>query len=310
MLYGYNDAGTGPGGFYDPNYLNAGFLSPVTAFMPWGASTYHSLQAQVQRRLTNGLFFQGAWTWSHLIDNSTADFHSTDISPRRPQDFRNMPAERADSILDHPHRITALVSYDVPWFAHDSNWAKKNLLGNYQFVPVYTWQSGQWGTVQSAVDTNMNGDSATDRAILNPAGVPGTASNISPLTNSTACGLPPCIVGWYATNPNAQFITAGMGSIATSSRNTLALPPINNFDITASKHFRVGERYTVDFLAQAFNVFNHPQFVGDLVNDVATNGLTGAVRNNYIPSSALFNQPRFNFSSNPRTMQLALKFSF
>lgn len=310
MLYGYEDTGTGPGGFYDPHYLNDGFYSPITAFMPWGASTYHGLQTQLQRRLTNGMFFQVAWTWSHLIDNSTADFHSTDISPRRPQDFRNLPAERADSILDHPHRITALVSYDVPWFAHDSNWVKKNVLGNYQFVPVFTWESGQWGTVQSAVDANMNADAAPDRTIFNPAGVKGTGSDITPITNNTACGLPPCIVGWVANNPNAQYITAGMGSIATSSRNTLVLPPINNFDITASKHFKLGERYQVDFLAQAFNLFNHPQFIGGSVNDIASIGITGPARDNFIPATGIFNQPRFNFSSNPRTMQLALKFSF
>ena len=310
MLYGYDDTGTGPGGFYDPHFLNDGFFSPITAFMPWGASTYHGLQTQVQRRLTNGLSFQAAWTWSHMIDNSTADFHSTDISPRRPQDFRNLPAERADSILDHPHRITALVSYDVPWFAHESNWVKKNLLGNYEFVPVFTWESGQWGTVQSAVDSNMNADAAPDRAIFNPAGVKGTGSDVSPITNNTACGIPPCIVGWVANNSNAQYITAGMGSIATSRRNTLVTPPTNNFDISAAKHFKFGERYTVDFMAQAFNLFNHPQFIPGFINDIATNGVTGPARNDFIPAASVFNQPRFNFGSNPRTMQLALKFSF
>jgi hypothetical protein len=307
----------GPGGLFDQsyncattclidaNYLNNGFFSAITGFMPWGASTYHGLQTQVQRRLTNGLSFQVAWTWSHLIDNSTADFHSTDISPRRPQDFRSLPAERADSIIDHPHRITALVSYDVPWFAHDSNWVKKNLLGNYQFVPVYTWESGQWGTVQSAVDANLNGDAAPDRAIVNPAGVRGTGSDVTALTNTAGY-----TVAYLANNPNAQYIRAGYGAYATSSRNTLVTPPTNNFDITASKHFRFGERYRVDFLAQAFNLFNHPQFIPGSINDIVSIGVTGPARNNFIPSSSIFNQPRFNFSSNPRGMQLALKFSF
>jgi hypothetical protein len=310
MLYGYEDTGTGPGGFYDPNYLNAGFFSPITSFQPWGASTYHGLATQVQRRLSNGLMFQGAWTWSHLIDNSTADFHSTDISPRRPQDFRDLSAERANSILDHAHRITMAVIYDAPWFAHDSSWVKRNVLGNYEFAPVYTWESGQWGTVQSAVDSNMNADAAPDRAILNPSGQKGVGSDVTPITNNTACGLPPCIVGWQAVNPNAQYIVAGMGSIATSSRNTLQTPPINNFDVSAAKHFKIGERFRVDFMAQAFNLFNHPQFVTGFINDVASDGVTGAARNFFIPSNAVFDNARQNFSSNPRTMQLALKFSF
>jgi hypothetical protein len=310
LLYGYNDTGTGPGGFYNPNYLNAGFFSPITSFQPWGASTYHGLATQVQRRLSNGLMFQGAWTWSHLIDNSTADFHSTDISPRRPQDFGNLPAERANSILDHAHRITMAVIYDAPWFAHDSSWVKRNVLGNYEFAPVFTWESGQWGTVQSAIDSNMNADSAPDRAIYNPSGQKGVGSDVIPVTNNTACALPPCIVGWQAVNPNAQYIVAGQGSIATSGRNTLQTPPINNFDISAAKHFRIGERFRVDFMAQAFNLFNHPQFVTGFINDVVSNGVTGPARNFFIPSNAVFDNARQNFSSHPRTMQLALKFSF
>jgi Carboxypeptidase regulatory-like domain len=310
MLYGYEDTGTGPGGFYDPNYLNAGFFSPITSFQEWGASTYHGLQSQLQRRMSNGLTFQAAYTWSHLIDNSTADFHSTDISPRRPQDFRNLPAERADSILDHAHRITVATIYDAPWFAHDSSWIKRNVLGNYEFAPVFTWESGQWGTVQSAVDSNMNADAAPDRAILNPGGQKGVGSDVIPVTNNTACSLPPCIVGWQAVNPNAQYIVAGMGSIANSSRNTLQTPPINNFDISAAKHFKFGERYSIDFFAQAFNLFNHPQFVTGQINDVVSDGVTGAARNFFIPSNSVFANARENFSSHPRTMQLALKLNF
>jgi hypothetical protein len=307
----------GPGGLFDQtyncvttcyiadSYLNAGFFSPITAFMPWGASTYHGLQTQLQRRLSNGLQFQLAWTWSHTIDNSTADFHSTDITPRRPQDFQNFDAERGNSLLDHAHRITFQVSYDVPWFSHDSNWVKKNLLGNYQFVPVYTWESGQWGTVQSAVDANLNADSAPDRAVFNPAGIKGTGSDATALTNSSGF-----TVGYLANNPSAQYITAGFGALATSSRGTLQTPPINNFDITAAKHLKFGERIQLDFLAQAFNLFNHPQFVTGLINDVASLGVTGPSRNNFIASSPIFNSPRDNFSSSPRTMQLAVKLSF
>ena len=62
----------GPGGLFDQSYycattclidapyLNAGFTSAITGFMPWGWSTYHGLQTQVQRRFTNGLQFQAA----------------------------------------------------------------------------------------------------------------------------------------------------------------------------------------------------------------------------------------------------------
>jgi hypothetical protein len=301
LAYNYYDVGT----YFDPTYGNAGFESFITEFAPWGASTYHGLQAQLQRRLSNGLMFQAAYTWSHTIDNSTADFHSTDISPRRPQDFQDLPAERANSILDHAHRLTMAVIYDAPWFAHDSSWMKRNIIGNYEFDPVYTWESGQWGTVQSAVDANLNADAAPDRAVYNPSGQKGVGSDITPLTNSSGF-----TVAYQAVNPNAQYIIAGMGALATSSRNTLETPPTNNFDISAQKHFKIGERYKVDFLAQAFNLFNHPQLVPGLVGDVAQNGVTGPARNFFIPNSGTFNNASQNFSSHPRILQLALKFDF
>ena len=57
----------------------------ITAFVPRGQSSYNGLQAGLSRRFSNGLTFQSAYTWSHTIDNSTADFHTTDITPRRPQ---------------------------------------------------------------------------------------------------------------------------------------------------------------------------------------------------------------------------------
>lgn len=310
LAYEYYDLGN----YLNNAYGNAGFSgSLLTAYMPWGASTYHGLQTQVQRRLNNGLQFMGAWTWSHTIDNSTADFYSTDITPRRAQDFQNMAAERGNSLLNHAHRITIMASYDVPWFANDSNWLKKNLLGNYQFVPVFTWESGQWGTVQSAIDTNLNVDAAGDRAIYNPAGRKGIGSDVVAVTSNTVttvCAYPPCTVGWQAANPDAQYIVAGYGTIANSSRGNLETPPINNFDMTAAKHFNISERFKVDFMAQAFNLFNHPQFVTGYLNDVAELGATGAVRNMFIPSQSSFDVPRDNFSSSPRTMQLALKFSF
>ncbi len=82
-----------------------GFFSEITAYEPWGSSTYHGLQTQLNRRFCSGLQFQAAYTFSHTIDNSTADFFSTIIAPRRPQNFRDLPAERANSILDHRHRV-------------------------------------------------------------------------------------------------------------------------------------------------------------------------------------------------------------
>lgn len=309
LSYGYNDVGVPPGGGYDPVYYNAGFSSSITAYEPWGASVYHGLQTQLNRRFSNGLQFQLAYTWSHTIDNSTADFYSTVISPRRPQDFRDLPAERSNSILDHAHRLTLTTIYDAPWFRSNPNWFMKNLLGNYEIAPVYTYESGQWGTAQSGVDTNLNYDAAGDRTIFNPAGVKGTGSDVYGLV-ATSGPQTGNIVAYMAMNPNAQYIVAQQGTIATSSRNTLQTPAINNWDVTVMKHLAITERMKVDFMAQGFNLFNHPQWVTGSLNNVNNISDTTAVVDYFRPNSANFGIAKTTFASNARTMQLGLKFIF
>jgi carboxypeptidase family protein len=312
LYYQYIDMQDGWGMNLDPTYYNAGFRYPITGFMPWGASTYHGLQNQLTRRMSNGLQFQAAYTWSHAIDNSTADFFSTIVSPRRPQEFRNLPSERSNSILDHRHRLTLSAIYDMPFFKKHSNWFARNFLGNYELAPVFTYETGGWGTVQSGLDSNLNGDSAPDRAIFNPAGVPGTGSDVTPLETSAAspwgAGY---VVGYLADNPTAQYIVAGEGVATNSSRNTLKLRPINTWDITLLKRIAITERYRFEFAAQLFNAFNHPNWVPGSLNQITSISRTSqGQRNNFIPSKPNFNDPMASWPSNARTMQFSLKFIF
>lgn len=321
----FNDAeGPAVNAYIDPNYLNAGFTGQIVGFMPWGSSTYHGLQTQLNRRFSNGLQLQAAWTYSHAIDNATADFFSTIISPRRPQDFRNLPAERGNSILDHRHRVTISAIYDSTWFKHSDSWLKRNVLGNYEIAPVYTWESGQVGTTQSGVDSNFNTDGAGDRTIVNAQGVPGTGSDViqlctSALPSGHLCnGDPdpnfdpgPFVVGYQAVNPNAQYITAGPGALADSGRSTLSTPPINNWDITVVKHIAITERVRIDFMAGFLNALNHPQYVTGSVNQANEFSVTGQGQRNYFtPSASNFNNAKLTFPSNARTTQLGLKFTF
>jgi len=88
-----------PGSFL-PAYAAAGFESNIVADSPYGQSIYHGLQTQLNRHFRNGLTFQAAYTWSRTIDNSTADFFTTSLTPRRPQDFVGV------GIADAGHKLT------------------------------------------------------------------------------------------------------------------------------------------------------------------------------------------------------------
>ncbi|MDQ2775666.1 MAG: carboxypeptidase regulatory-like domain-containing protein [Acidobacteriota bacterium] len=294
-------------GHYLPQYLAAGFTSNITAYEPVGNSIYHALDLQLNKRLSKGLQFIGAYTWSHNIDDSTAEVFSTLTTPRRAQDFQNLRAERSDSALDHRQRVSMEVLYDVPFF-RGSNWLLKNVVGNWEVAPIYTYQAGGWVTTQSGLDSNLNGDSYGDRTVVNASGAAGVGSAIKPLTNTAGA-----TVGYVALNPNARYIQAGPGVYPNAGRNTLQLPPMDDIDITAVKRFSITERYKLEFQVQALNALNHPQYVGGFLNDVGTvtTGLTGNdVRQFLNPASSTFNKPSSVFGSNPRNLIFVAKFIF
>ena len=299
-----------------PAYAANNFTTNLVQFTPNGWSDYNGFAVQGSRQFSNGLQFLAAYTWSHTIDNSTADFFSTVITPRRPQDFQNINADKSSSALDHRNRFSIAAYYDLPYFKN-GNWLRKNVLGNWLVAPIYTFQTGEPADVQSGVDANLNGDSAGDRAVFNPTGIPGTGSGVTALCNSSLPAGASCaastanIVAYLANNGNAQYITAGKGALATSGRNTLQTRRIDNLDVTAGKRFSFTERMRLEFQAQFLNVLNHPQYTPGLLNQVDSIGFTSPAATNYLhPSNAIFNRPDQAFSSNSRTLQMALKFIF
>jgi hypothetical protein len=321
-LNGIFNGAYGNGDGLVPAWENANFNgSYVVGFMPWASSDYNGLALQLTKKMAHGLQFVGSYTFSKTIDDATADVFSTVLAPRRPQDFQNVRGDYSNSILDHRHRFTLALLYDVPFFKN-SNWMMKNLVGNWTVAPIYTYQSGQWVTAQNGIDSNLNGDSAPDRPVFNPVGKSGTGTGVTPLCSSSvapgacpttvadAAANPVGVVGYLANNPNAQYIQAGYGALGTVGRNTLQLNAINDVDLTLAKRLSFSERFKVEFQAQAFNVMNHPQYVGGYLNDIASIGFTGSQRNMLLPTNSQFNQPQSVFSSNPRTLQLALKIFF
>jgi hypothetical protein len=284
----------------------AGFVNTITTFLPVGNSSYHGLATQLTKRFSRGVQLLGAYTWSHNIDDSTAALFSTVTTPRRPQDFNNLAPERADSALDHRHRFTFSWVYEVPWFKGSSSYLMKNIVGNWHFAGTYTVESGTWATLRSGVDSNRNGDNAGDRVIYNPAGNPLRGSAVTPLTN--AAGQ---TVAYLATDPTAGYIVAGPGVYPTLGRNTIQLPRINNFDLGAGKRVNITERAAVEFRAEFYNAFNHPQYIPGYPSAANLRNRTGTSETGMlIPGNSLFLRPDLAFQSNARGGQLVLRVVF
>jgi Carboxypeptidase regulatory-like domain len=300
-----------------PRYAAAGFNgASVVAFLSNGNSTYHGGSAQLTKRFSRGFQMTASYTFSHLIDDTTAEVFSTVLSPRRVEDFQNLRRERANSALDHRHRFVTSWIYEVPWFSK-SNGLTKTLLGGFNIAGTYTYETGERITVRSGNDANLNGDNAGDRAIFNPNGTEGVGSAVTPLCRVSACTFDEdgnvigTVVGYLANNPNARYIQTGAGAESSIGRNTFLLPPINNFDISLFKNFRFGESKYFQIRADFFNAFNHPQYVPGSVNSVDPVGTTGLTTLNQVtPLTPDFLNPSAVLSSNPRVIQLAARFNF
>jgi hypothetical protein len=287
-------------------YLAAGFTGIITSYQPWGNSTYHGWANQVTRRFSNGLQFVASYTYSHGWDDSTAEVFSTYTTPRRPQNSNNMAADWSSSALDHRNRFTYEVMYTTSWYKSSSNWALRNLVGNWEIAPIYTYQTGNWYTVQAGTDANLNGDSGGDRASVIAGGNPDIGSGTTALKNSAGQ-----TVAFLATTPGAGYVATPKGALATASRNTMRMNPIDNIDATIAKNISIGERFKLQIAGRFYNIFNHPQYTGGSLNDVQPIEITGSSIHSFtIPSNALFNQDSQVFSSNPRGLVVSGKLNF
>jgi hypothetical protein len=327
-------AGT-PTGNIVPAWLNpsdglGGFTGKVTSYRPLSESNYNGLEASLKRLFTNGLLLNASWTWSHAMDDATAATFSTTLTPRREQDSQNIAGDYSRSALSRTHRITVVAVYDLPFFK-TSTWLLKNTVGNWEIAPVYIYESPEYVTVLSGVNSNGNGDSGTiDRTIFNSKGVKHTGSGVTAYANpnlASKCPVPVApatyshdpngtiicsanTVAYVATNPNAEYITAAAGTLPTAERNTEPLHPINNFDATAIKRFNFGESRSLEFSAAAYNVLNHAQYLAGSIDNVNNANYSTLNTAYQTASSPLFTQWGKDFAANARTMALALKFNF
>ncbi len=302
-----------------PGFLGAGFTSKITSYQPYSSSNYNALVANVTRRFIQGLQANLSYTYSKTLDDATAEVFATTLTPRRPQNSQDVAADYSRSALDRTHRISLETVYDLQLYKHSNSFLMRNVVGNWMFAPIYTYESPEYATVLSNVNSNLNGDSSIiDRVIINPNGVKGSATTVTPqyasnLASLCGVGVTQCnanLVGYVAVNPNAYYIQAQAGTLPNGSRNTLATRPINNFDLAAYKRLTFHEHYSFEFGAQAYNVFNHAQYTPGTVNNINQTSNTSTYVNFQTVDNAFFGLPGKVFLNNARTMQLSLKLFF
>jgi hypothetical protein len=299
----------GTASLYYNNLACKGSFSNIVGYAPQATSTYHGLAVQLNRRFSHGLSYIAAYTWSHNEDDATATNFSTYLTPRRAQDFQNLKADWASSALDRRQRFTFTPIYEFRPFK-DGKWFMRNVVGNWNISGTYTYESPEFATVQSGIDSNRNGDSAGDRVLVNGAGAANIGSGVTGYSSTgQKTTSASAIVAYVANNPSARYVVAGVGALANGGRNTFPLHPINNIDLSLKKRFNITERRSFDLGASFYNVLNHAQYTGGYLNDVASRGYTNA-RNDLVPSDPLFGRFDQFYSSNSRVLQIFAHFTF
>ena len=329
---------------FNPNiYFPFGFRGNVTSDPPLGGSKYHAGSVSFVQRSRNGLSFNANYTYSHTQDNSTNEFFTSLLNPRRAQDTRRLADDWANSDLDVRHKFALSWSYDIPKAKTESGWLKA-VLNGYQLGSVFLTQTGQPVTLQSGLDANGNGDSAGDRLVFNtfgsgrtgsdvfavcelPGGVtgisnggPGAFTTPTGVASGGACFDPsdptgntifPAI-GYTPVNANARFLVTGPGAKATVGRNSLTTPGFGVLSLSVGKKTFFSEGKYLLVKADVFNVLNHPNFALSNGNVFSNAGVTTATTTQgyALPTDPNFLQADRFFSGGIRSITLGLKLVF
>jgi hypothetical protein len=215
------------------------------------SSNYHSLQVRLQQRLDSGLALLGSYTWSKSIDDGS-NFFTSAGDPNFPQDSYNVRAERGRSNFDVAHRLSVSYSYDLPFgrgqeYLADNGWVSA-LLSGWQTYGIVTLQTGRPFTVALLQEIDNSG---TGRSTL------GFGANDRPNVIGDPRLSNPTPDLWFNTS---AFAFPAPGTFGNAGRNIVDGPGFKNFNASLVKNTSLSERVNLQFRAEVFNLFNHPNF--------------------------------------------------
>ncbi len=253
-------------------------IGDLFAFEGRGNSLYDGLQVKAEKRLSYGLSFRAAYTYSKAINDSPG-FWPVNSGDRIPQNSYDYDAERGLAENDIRHRFVISYDWELPIgqgkpFLNSAGTVMNQIIGGWQITGIATAQSGFPFTPTISVNPSNSAFGGTPR----PDRIcSGTLSN-------------PTVADWFNTS---CFTVPALYTFGNSGRDILIGPKFVDFDFGFFKNFKVTDKIRLQFRSEFFNLFNHPQFATpntdiDLPSGGTITGLAGT----------------------PREIQFALKFIF
>ncbi|HYU48089.1 MAG TPA: carboxypeptidase regulatory-like domain-containing protein [Terriglobales bacterium] len=243
-------------------------LGSFFEFARQGDSSYNALQTQLRSRVGSRLQLQVAYTFSHTIANQ--DINNGGTNNPQPEMFRdtfNHRLDRGNSTVDRPHVFVANAVISAPSL-HGSNPFAKAAFAGWEISPIFTATSGTSRDVVASTPTDVNAPKDENgNPIATIASLSGTAppqNNVFPLrVPGKSCALHK---GNQIYDP-AAFTLVGFRigeDLGNTGRGYCEGPTFINFDLGIHKNFPMpflGEQGRIQFRFDAFNLFNHANFI-------------------------------------------------
>ncbi len=302
----------------------AGFTQNQTT----AQSTYHSLQTSLTGRFSKGSQLLVSYTFGKSIDNASGSGGGAGtggiVNPNAPSDTSvilgnqlDNRANRGVSDFDRTHRLVFSYLWDLPWptFATSSRTGSL-LVSGWQLSGIVTAMSGLPIDVVDQLAASFYGlNNGFGRPNFAPGADRATATSNVPngfFFNPYAFARAVVRAGQPIPSSGGAAFAGALGTdFGSVGRNILRGPGQANVDFGLARLFRVTESKRIEFRADFFNLLNHVNLANPMsdFNGIASSGGNFDPNTGRVLSPGAFGRI-ISTSSNPRIIQLALKFSF
>jgi hypothetical protein len=293
-------AGTLPAATPVPNY------GTVSQVQNGAISNYNGLTVSVRHNFSNWFSAHANYTWAHNLDELSNGGlftygDSLALNQLCPQSLRSCNYGSSDYDI----RSSFNADYVVHPAHHFGHGFLDYALGGWEWSGKMFWRGG---LPFSVVDGNLNGEVINGTAtVLGTPILPGNAPG------QNGCGEGAASIGGTATKPclnAAAFLDTSGGTapgFSPQRRNQYTGPHFFDMDMGLFKNFKLGERVQFGLGAQAYNVFNHPNFQNPdgLLGD-STFGMINAMQPMPTSPYGVF----LGFDSSVRVVQVSGKITF
>jgi hypothetical protein len=237
LSYNPNEPPPGTGNAGRP-YQNFG---NITYYVDDGNSSFNSLIAKLDKKLSHGLSFLVSYTYGKSIDEGGGTASGSDASGGVQNSYNRFEGQRGLSDFDVRHRLVLSPIWNLPFGLANKTLSDK-IIGGWQFSGIFQFQTGRPFTPNESGNISLTGQSSDRPNVVVGCNVNAVTQTVTEWFNTACFSLPPS------------------GTFGDAGRNILTAPGLVTLDFAIARVFTITERMHLQFRGEAFNIANHPNF--------------------------------------------------